>query len=163
MEQWNTFETKVLDDTQYDRGLTRSLKPEVDTIAADRLQNCYGRYDIQGTYTSQLKEDAQFQRSSLFCNIYLCREGYYRRIHYSQCTQRGKLFALRNPPSCREMADHFTGIRSVFNQWWCLHAISFKARTPETAEVKMRYSKEHCWWFARWQDKTMLLQPYRCI
>lgn len=147
MEQWNTFETKVLDDTQYDRGLTRSLKLEVDTMTADRIAEFDVTEDM--IYRAHIhptsKEDAANFNEVAYSVTFVPRR-VFTAVSITLNVRNGAsyYFALRNPPILSGMAESYLPALDQYSTNAVSHAISFSQDTRNSGS-KMQYSKEHYW------------------
>lgn len=132
VEQWNTFETKVLDDTQYDRGLTRSLKLEVDTMAADRITEFDVTEDM--IYRAHVhptsKEDAA-NFSDVTYSVTFVPRRVFTAVSITLNVGNGAsyYFALHNPPILSGMAESYFPALDQYSTNEVSHAVSFSQDT----------------------------------
>lgn len=128
MEQWSTLETKALDDTKYERSLTRSLKEEVDTLATDRILD----FDITEDmiYTAHKhptsKEDAANFNDVTYSVTFVPRR-VFTAVSIVLNVRNGAsyYFAQRNPPILSGMAESYFPGTDQYSTQSVSHAISF--------------------------------------
>ena len=128
MDQWETFESKVLDDTQYDRSPTRSLKLEVDTLAVDRIAD----FDITEDmiykvhkHPTSKEEAANF--SDVTYSVTFVPKRVFTAVSIILNVRNGAsyYFALRNPPILSGMAESYYPALDQYSSNDVAHAISF--------------------------------------
>lgn len=110
IEQWSTLETKALDDTKYERSITRSLKEEVDTLAADRILDFDVTEDmIYAAHKHPTSKEDAANFNDVTHSVTFVPWRVFTAVSIVLNVQNGAsyYFALRNPPVLSGMAESY--------------------------------------------------------
>lgn len=128
IEQWSTLETKALDDTKYERSITRSLKEEVDTLAADRILDFDVTEDmIYAAHKHPTSKEDAANFNDVTHSVTFVPWRVFTAVSIVLNVQNGAsyYFALRNPPVLSGMAESYFPGTNEYSTQSVSHAISF--------------------------------------